>query len=40
MGIALPEDLGGAGLGIREATMMLQTISEYVDPFDFYWCFF
>ena len=28
IGIALPEDLGGAGLGIREATMMLQTISQ------------
>ena len=30
LGIALPEDLGGAGLGISEATMMLHTISEYV----------
>jgi acyl-CoA dehydrogenase len=29
IGIALPEELGGAGLGISEATMMLQTISEY-----------
>ncbi|KAI9728861.1 MAG: hypothetical protein M1834_007118 [Cirrosporium novae-zelandiae] len=28
LGIALPEDLGGAGLGISEATMMLQTISQ------------
>ena len=28
IGIALPEELGGAGLGISEATMMLQTISE------------
>lgn len=28
IGIALPEQLGGAGLGISEATMMLQTISE------------
>ncbi|KAH7385030.1 acyl-CoA dehydrogenase-like protein [Cadophora sp. MPI-SDFR-AT-0126] len=28
IGIALPEDLGGAGLGISEATMMLHTISE------------
>ena len=28
IGIALPEDLGGAGLGIAEATMMLQTIAE------------
>ena len=28
VGIALPEDLGGAGLGISEATMMLQTISQ------------
>jgi len=28
IGIALPEDLGGAGLGISEATMMMQTISE------------
>ncbi|CAJ2500558.1 Uu.00g034110.m01.CDS01 [Anthostomella pinea] len=28
IGIALPEDLGGAGLGISEATMMLQTIAE------------
>jgi alkylation response protein AidB-like acyl-CoA dehydrogenase len=29
IGIALPEDLGGAGLGISEATMMLHTIAEY-----------
>lgn len=28
IGIALPESLGGAGLGISEATMMLQTISQ------------
>ncbi|MCJ1364860.1 hypothetical protein MMC16_003977 [Acarospora aff. strigata] len=28
IGIALPEDLGGAGLGISEATMMLHTISQ------------
>jgi acyl-CoA dehydrogenase len=28
IGIALPEELGGARLGISEATMMLQTISE------------
>lgn len=28
IGIALPEGLGGAGLGISEATMMLQTISQ------------
>ncbi len=28
IGIALPEDLGGAGLGLSEATMMLQTISQ------------
>ncbi|OAA50640.1 Acyl-CoA dehydrogenase/oxidase [Metarhizium rileyi] len=28
LGIALPESLGGAGLGISEATMMLQTITE------------
>ena len=28
IGIALPEELGGAGLGISEATMMLQTISQ------------
>lgn len=28
IGIALPEELGGAGLGISEATMMLQTIAE------------
>lgn len=28
IGIALPEELGGAGLGIAEATMMLQTIAE------------
>ncbi|KAF2766253.1 acyl-CoA dehydrogenase NM domain-like protein, partial [Teratosphaeria nubilosa] len=28
IGIALPEDLGGSGLGIAEATMMLQTIAE------------
>jgi alkylation response protein AidB-like acyl-CoA dehydrogenase len=32
IGIALPEELGGAGLGISEATMMLHTISEYVKP--------
>lgn len=29
IGIALPEELGGSGLGIAEATMMLHTISEY-----------
>ncbi|TGO64913.1 hypothetical protein BCON_0005g00950 [Botryotinia convoluta] len=28
IGIALPEELGGSGLGISEATMLLQTISE------------
>ncbi|EPE31386.1 Acyl-CoA dehydrogenase NM [Glarea lozoyensis ATCC 20868] len=28
IGIALPEDLGGSGLGISEATLMLHTISE------------
>lgn len=28
IGIALPEDLGGGGLGISEATMMMQTICE------------
>lgn len=28
LGIALPEAFGGAGLGISEATMMLQTISQ------------
>ncbi|EKD17811.1 acyl-CoA dehydrogenase family protein [Drepanopeziza brunnea f. sp. 'multigermtubi' MB_m1] len=28
IGIALPEDLGGSGLGISEATMMLQIISD------------
>lgn len=28
IGIALSEDLGGAGLGISEATIMLQTISQ------------
>lgn len=28
IGIALPEDIGGGGLGISEATMMLHTISE------------
>lgn len=28
LGIALPEELGGAGMGISEATMMLQTIAE------------
>lgn len=28
LGIALPEEFGGAGLGIAEATMMLQTISQ------------
>lgn len=30
IGIALPEELGGAGLGISEATMMLQTIAQLV----------
>ena len=28
IGIALPESLGGGGLGISEATMMMQTITE------------
>ncbi|KAF7596045.1 hypothetical protein BBP40_003825 [Aspergillus hancockii] len=28
LGIALPEEVGGAGLGISEATMMMQTISQ------------
>ncbi|KAI7281965.1 acyl-CoA dehydrogenase [Hortaea werneckii] len=28
LGIALPESLGGSGLGISEATMMLQSIAE------------
>ena len=28
LGIALPEAYGGSGLGISEATMMMQTISE------------
>lgn len=28
IGIALPEHLGGAGLGISEATMMMQTIAQ------------
>ncbi|KAK2749138.1 hypothetical protein FQN55_003841 [Onygenales sp. PD_40] len=28
IGIALPEELGGAGLGISEATMMLHTIAQ------------
>ena len=28
IGIAMPEELGGSGLGISEATMMLQTISQ------------
>ena len=28
IGIALPQELGGSGLGISEATMMLQTISQ------------
>jgi acyl-CoA dehydrogenase len=28
IGIALPEELGGAGMGISEATMMMHTISE------------
>ncbi|KAI1180272.1 putative acyl-CoA dehydrogenase [Nemania sp. FL0916] len=28
LGIALPESLGGAGLGISEATIMMQTIAE------------
>ncbi|KAJ5484346.1 Acyl-CoA dehydrogenase N-terminal [Penicillium expansum] len=28
LGIALPESLGGAGLGISEATMMMQTITQ------------
>ncbi|KAK7918316.1 acyl-CoA dehydrogenase domain-containing protein [Apiospora marii] len=28
LGIALPEEFGGSGLGISEATMMMQTIAE------------
>lgn len=28
LGIALPEEFGGAGLGISEATMMMQTIAQ------------
>ncbi|KAI4609239.1 uncharacterized protein J4E87_011068 [Alternaria ethzedia] len=28
LGIALPEAYGGSGLGISEATMMMQTIAE------------
>jgi acyl-CoA dehydrogenase len=28
LGIALPEAFGGSGLGISEATMMMQTIAE------------
>ncbi|KAL8747691.1 MAG: hypothetical protein Q9190_000487, partial [Brigantiaea leucoxantha] len=28
IGIALPEELGGAGLGISEATVMMQTIAQ------------
>ena len=28
LGIALPEEFGGAGLGVSEATMMLQTIAQ------------
>ncbi|PON22053.1 hypothetical protein TGAM01_v209123 [Trichoderma gamsii] len=28
LGIALPENLGGSGLGISEATMMMQTVAE------------
>ena len=28
LGIALPEEFGGAGLGVAEATMMLQTIAQ------------
>ncbi|KAJ9489457.1 hypothetical protein VN97_g3823 [Penicillium thymicola] len=28
LGIALPESLGGAGLGISEATMMMQTVTQ------------
>jgi len=33
IGIALAEDLGGAGLGISEATMMLHTIAECVQSY-------
>jgi acyl-CoA dehydrogenase len=32
IGIALPEELGGAGMGISEATIMMHTISEYDAP--------
>jgi acyl-CoA dehydrogenase len=32
IGIALPEELGGAGMGISEATMMMHTISESAHP--------
>ena len=28
LGVALPEEFGGSGLGISEATMMMQTISQ------------
>ncbi len=28
LGIALPESLGGSGLGMSEATVMMQTITE------------
>lgn len=28
MGITMPTELGGAGLGIQEATVMLQAIAE------------
>jgi acyl-CoA dehydrogenase len=35
IGIALPEELGGGGLGISEATMLLQTISEFVQAYDY-----
>lgn len=35
IGIALPEELGGAGLGISEATMMMHTIAQYVNHHPF-----
>src|SRR4051794_28059198 len=28
LGIAMPEEYGGAGLGITEATLMMQTVAE------------
>ena len=39
IGIALPEELGGGGCGISEATVLLHTIAEYVGSTPSLCCF-